>query len=147
MIFSNLRNDNWWSRDTFSNQTTGAEEACRSREISVDLIIIIVFLWTYSYFCYILTFFFWHRCANMLTLYTFIYRFCLFVQNRWHLIPIQHPVGSYVGYFFRRLCIYVPSYTRLYTCLTSIPRFSLRDKVTLRLLKLLFLGSGCSRVV
>ena len=29
-------------------------------------------------------------------------------------------------------------YTRLYTCLTSIPRFSLRDKVTLRLLKLLF---------
>ena len=31
-------------------------------------------------------------------------------------------------------------YTRLYTCLTSIPRFSLRDKVTLRLLKLLFQG-------
>jgi hypothetical protein len=31
-------------------------------------------------------------------------------------------------------------YTRLYTCLTSIPRFSLRDKVTLRLLKLLFKG-------
>jgi hypothetical protein len=29
----------------------------------------------------------------------------------------------------------------------SIPRFALRDKVTLRLLKLLFLGSGCSRVV
>jgi hypothetical protein len=31
-------------------------------------------------------------------------------------------------------------YTRLYTCLTSIPRFSLRDKVTLRLLKLLLKG-------
>jgi hypothetical protein len=30
-------------------------------------------------------------------------------------------------------------YTRLYTCLTSIPRFALREKVTLRLLKLLFL--------
>jgi hypothetical protein len=29
-------------------------------------------------------------------------------------------------------------YTRLYTCLTPIPRFALRDKVTLRLLKLLF---------
>ena len=29
-------------------------------------------------------------------------------------------------------------YTRLYTCLTSIPRFALREKVTLRLLKLLF---------
>ena len=38
-------------------------------------------------------------------------------------------------------------YTRLYTCLTSIPRFALREKVTLRLLKLLFLGSGCGRVV
>ena len=37
--------------------------------------------------------------------------------------------------------------TRLYTCLTSIPRFALREKVTLRLLKLLFLGSGCVRVV
>ena len=31
-------------------------------------------------------------------------------------------------------------YTRLYTCLTSIPRFALREKVTLRLLKLLFKG-------
>ena len=31
-------------------------------------------------------------------------------------------------------------YTRLYTCLTSIPRFALREKVTLRLLKLLFQG-------
>ena len=29
-------------------------------------------------------------------------------------------------------------YTRLYTCLTPIPRFALREKVTLRLLKLLF---------
>ena len=31
-------------------------------------------------------------------------------------------------------------YTRLYTCLTSIPRFTLREKVTLGLLKLLFKG-------
>jgi hypothetical protein len=31
-------------------------------------------------------------------------------------------------------------YTRLYTCLTSIPRFALREKVTLRLLKLFFKG-------
>jgi hypothetical protein len=29
-------------------------------------------------------------------------------------------------------------YTRLYTCLTYIPRFAIREKVTLRLLKLLF---------
>ena len=38
-------------------------------------------------------------------------------------------------------------YTRLYTCFTSIPRFTLREKVTLGLLKLLILGSGCGRVV
>jgi hypothetical protein len=44
MIFSNLRHDNWWSRDNFSNQITEADEAWRSSEISVDLIIIIVFL-------------------------------------------------------------------------------------------------------
>jgi hypothetical protein len=31
-------------------------------------------------------------------------------------------------------------YTCLYTCLTPISRFALRDKVTLRLLKLLFKG-------
>jgi hypothetical protein len=44
MIFSNLRNDNWWSRDNFSNQITDTDKACRSSEISVDLIMIIVFL-------------------------------------------------------------------------------------------------------
>ena len=31
-------------------------------------------------------------------------------------------------------------YTRLYTCLTAIPRFALRERVTLRLLKLLLKG-------
>ena len=31
-------------------------------------------------------------------------------------------------------------YTRLFTCLTPIPKFALREKVTLRLLKLLFKG-------
>ena len=31
-------------------------------------------------------------------------------------------------------------HARLYTCLTSIPRFALREKVTLGLLKLLFEG-------
>jgi hypothetical protein len=30
MIFSNLRHDNWWSHDNFSNQNTDAEKACRS---------------------------------------------------------------------------------------------------------------------
>jgi hypothetical protein len=39
------------------------------------------------------------------------------------------------------------TYTRLCTCIASIPRFALREKVTLRLLKLLLTGSGCGRVV
>jgi hypothetical protein len=26
MIFSNLRNDNWWSRDNFSNQITDTDK-------------------------------------------------------------------------------------------------------------------------
>ena len=38
-------------------------------------------------------------------------------------------------------------YTHLDTCFMSISRCSLRDKVTLRLLKLLFLWSRCGRVV
>ena len=38
-------------------------------------------------------------------------------------------------------------YTRLYTCLTPIPRFALRDKVTTTTIEAPFLGSGCSRVV
>ena len=45
------------------------------------------------------------------------------------------------------LSICVPS-THAYTHVLRLSlRFALRDKVTLRLLKLLFLGSGCSRVV
>ena len=39
-----LRHDNWWSRENFSNQITDADEACRSSEISVNLITIIFFL-------------------------------------------------------------------------------------------------------
>ena len=50
----------------------------------------------------------------------------------------------YIYYNIKYICTI---YTRLYTCLTSIPRFALREKVTLRLLKLLFKGSGCDRVV
>jgi hypothetical protein len=67
MIFSNLRHDNWWLRDNFSNQITDADEACRSSEISVDLIIIIVFLLHFNIF-------FWYRCANILdVIYLYIY--------------------------------------------------------------------------
>jgi hypothetical protein len=42
------------------------------------------------------------------------------------------------------LIIYVPS---THSCLMSISRFSLQDKVTLRQLKLYFLYSGCGQVV
>jgi hypothetical protein len=44
-------------------------------------------------------------------------------------------------------CIICTIHTRLDTCLMYISRFSLRDKVTLRLFKLHFLWSGCGRVV
>ena len=64
--------------DSFSNQITDADKACRSSEISVDLIIIIVFLQTYSYFCYILTSFF---DIVVLTFQRFIYLFCLFAHR------------------------------------------------------------------
>ena len=43
-FYSNLRHDNRCSRDNFSNRITDADEACRSSEICVDFIIIIVFL-------------------------------------------------------------------------------------------------------
>ena len=36
-------------------------------------------------------------------------------------------------------------YTRLYTCLTSISRFALREKVTLRIVKRQLLARGCRR--
>ena len=58
-----FRHDNW-SRDYFSNQITVADESCRSTEISVNLIMIIVFLHTYSYFRYILASF-WYCCATL----------------------------------------------------------------------------------
>jgi hypothetical protein len=45
------------------------------------------------------------------------------------------------------LSILCTIYTRLYTLPTSIPRFALREKVTLRLLKLLYLGGWCGRLV
>ena len=52
------------------SQITDADKACRSSEISVDLILIIVFLQTYSYFCCILTSFFY---VVVLTFKKFIY--------------------------------------------------------------------------
>jgi hypothetical protein len=60
-----------WSCDNLSNQITDADEACRSSEISVNLIIIIVFLLTYSYFCYILTSFLMLLCF-ILDVYMYI---------------------------------------------------------------------------
>ena len=56
------------------NQITDADEACRSSEISVNLIMIIVALWTYtgSYFCYILASFLVLLCY-ILDVYIYIY--------------------------------------------------------------------------
>jgi hypothetical protein len=36
MIFSNLRHDNWWSRDNFSNQITDADLRDVGSETSVN---------------------------------------------------------------------------------------------------------------
>jgi hypothetical protein len=55
--------------------------------------------------------------------------------------PIQYIKNCWVrllsNYNIKYICTI---YTRLYTCLMSISRFALRDKVTLRLLKLLLKG-------
>ena len=63
-------------------------------------------------------------------------------------LPIQYIKNCWVrllsNYNIKYTCTI---YTRLFTCLTSIPWFALREKVTLRLLKLLLIGSGCGRVV
>ena len=58
---------------------------------------------------------------------------------------IKHTNKQYIYCWVRLLSNYnikyiCTIYTRLYTCLTSIPRFALREKVTLRLLKFLFSG-------
>jgi hypothetical protein len=55
-----------------SDRITDADEACRSSEISVNLIIIIVFLYNYSYFCYILTSFFGVVVLHFRRLYIYI---------------------------------------------------------------------------
>jgi hypothetical protein len=53
--------------------------------------------------------------------------YAIYIKNCW--------VRLRSNYNIKYICTI---YTRLYTCLTSIPRFALREKVTLRLLKLLF---------
>ena len=47
----------------------------------------------------------------------------------------------YIYIYIKYICII---YTRLYTCLTPIPRFALRDKVTLRLREWMY-SSGLGR--
>jgi hypothetical protein len=59
-----------------------------------------------------------------LSLYIYIY-----IKNCW--------VRLLSNYNIKYICTI---YTHLYTCLTCISRFALREKVTLRLLKLLFKG-------
>jgi hypothetical protein len=72
----------------------------------------------------------------LLCISSIIYIIYIFIKNCW--------ARLLSNYNIKYICTI---YTRLYTCLISIFRFALRDKVTLRLLKLLFLGSGCGRVV
>jgi hypothetical protein len=64
--------------------------------------------------------------------------------------PIQYIKNCWVRLLSNFNIKYICTiYTRLYTCLTSNPRFALREKVTLRLLKLPFRewmwlsGLGC----
>jgi hypothetical protein len=54
--------------------------------------------------------------------------------------PTQAPgfIPVFSGVRVAHLFSFVYIYIYIYTCLTPIPRFALRDKVTLRLLKLLF---------
>jgi hypothetical protein len=63
-------------------------------------------------------------------IYIYMYNLILhypmqYVKNCWVILLSDHNI--------KYICTI---YTRLYTCLMSISRFSLRDKVTLRLLKL-----------
>jgi hypothetical protein len=62
-----------WSSDHLSDQITDADETCRSSEISINLIIIIVFLQTYSYFCYILTSFLMLLCCILDVYLSFLF--------------------------------------------------------------------------
>ena len=64
----NLRHDSWWSCGNFSNHIIDADEACRSSEIFVNLIIISLFV---DLLLFLLHFniFFWYRCANILDVY------------------------------------------------------------------------------
>ena len=62
--------------------------------------------------------------------------------------PIRQCLITYKAYIYiYNIYNIIYIYTRLYTCLTSIPRFALRENVTLLLLKLPLVGSGCGRVV
>jgi len=88
--------------------------------ISICLYYILYFLWLYNAFFIIL----WNTmCA-------------LHIKNCW--------VRLLSNYNIKYICTI---YTRLDKCLMSISRFSLREKVALRLLKLHLLLSGCGRVV
>jgi hypothetical protein len=61
MIFSNLRHDNWWSRDNFSNQLQTL--------MKLDLIIISLFV---DLLLLHFNIFFLNRCANILDVYIYI---------------------------------------------------------------------------
>jgi hypothetical protein len=76
-------------------------------------------------------------CACLYILY-FLWLYNEFFSILYNILKIKNcRVRLLSNYNIKYICTI---YTRLYTCLTCIPRFALREKVTLRLLKLLFSG-------
>ena len=89
-----------------------------------------IYIYIYIYRClYNILYFLWLYNDFLIILYN-IFKIC------W--------VRLLSNYNIKYICTI---YTLLDTCLMSLSRFSLRDKVTLRLLKLYFQYSGCGRVV
>jgi hypothetical protein len=80
-----------------------------------------------------------YGCHLLGCLYNILYFLCLWLYNEFFIILYNilkiAELRLLSNYNIKYICTI---YTRLDTCLMSISRFSLRDKVTLRLLKLYF---------
>ena len=86
MIFSNLRHDNWLSRDNFSNQITDSwwslsvKRNIRRFNYNYNLFVDLYLFLLHFYI------FFWYRCGNILDVYICIYIYEIYKGNR----PIEH---------------------------------------------------------
>jgi hypothetical protein len=77
------------------------EKLSRDHQLSWRKLLKIIIL---NFILYIIqVYMYTNLCANILDVYLSF----LFVCTESYLFPIRHPVGSYVGYFFRRLYIYI----------------------------------------